>query len=131
MTNSIWIKSLNNEDLAEWLAKRLSCGTCDLQDTCGHEKRSFKNCQLTMEEWLDAKHEKSMPEIKAGDYILYEYSEIVYRAFCISGSVVYLIDRGVCTNFDGELKENTIAIKRYDIAKGMLEDIWRADNGRG
>lgn len=122
MTNREWLNSLSNEKLAEKLHEKGKCGLCIW------EYKECMDCANGITQWLDKKHIEPMPQIKEGDYILYEYSNVVYRAFCVYGNIVYLIDRGVCTNFGGEIKESTIVIKRYDNIKGTLEDIWRADD---
>ena len=126
MTNREWLNSLSDEKMAEkLLPPHRECEYCIINSDCNH---IAGNCYDKIAEWLGAKYEKPMPKIKEGDYILYEYSNVVYRAFCVYGNIVYLIDRGVCTNFEGEIKENTIAIKRFELAKRTLNDIWRADN---
>lgn len=125
MTNREWLNKLSDKELAGELH---GCKQCAYNGKFGCERPEYKNCVDGIMEWLNSKHDNPMPEIEAGDYIFYEYSDVIYRAFCISGKLIFLIDRGVCTRFDGEIKQRTVAIKRYNPTKETMEDIWRADN---
>lgn len=122
MTNEAWLNTLSTEEKAKFLVK--SCNFCSRD--CIDKYSSERVCENGIAEWLKQSHQNPMTELKAGDYIFYEYSGVMYRAFCISSNLVYLIDRGVCTKFDGEIKQRTTLIKRYNATKDMMEDIWRA-----
>lgn len=123
MTNREWLSKLSDKELAK-IFHGGSCAVC----ACSHIECLNDTCLEGIVKWLNSEHDNPMPEIEAGDYIFYEYSDVIYRAFCISGKLIFLIDRGVCTRFDGEIKQRTVAIKRYNITKETMEDIWRAEN---
>ena len=122
MTNREWLSSLSTHELAK-VMKFYSCA-----DYCINGTDKCGDCVEGIEEWLNSKHDNQMPEIEAGDSIFYEYNNVIYQAFCISGKLIYLIDKGVCTRFDGEIKQRTVVIKRYNVTKETMEDIWRADS---
>lgn len=126
MKNIDKIRAMSAEELGAFLGKAINqCSLCHYQDI----PECNGNCEKGITIWLRAKHEEPMPEIKAGDYIVYEKDGCLCRAVCVFGNIVYRIDRGGCCNYGGEMQEKTISIKRYDITSGTLEDIWRADNG--
>ena len=125
MKNIDKIRAMSAEELGAFLGKAINqCSLCSYQDI----PECSGNCEKGITRWLNAKFEKPMPEIKAGDYIVYEKDGCLCRAVCVFGNIVYRIDRGGCCNYGGEMQEKTISIKRYDITNGTLEDIWRADN---
>lgn len=125
MKNIDKIRGMSAEELGAFLGKAINqCSLCNYQDI----PKCSGNCEKGITKWLNAKFEKPMPEIKAGDYIVYEKDGCLCRAVCVFGNIVYRIDRGGCCNYGGEMQEKTISIKRYDITSGTLEDIWRAKN---
>jgi hypothetical protein len=130
MTNREWLNKLSDEELAKMLNDEYSCSFCthyvNGELTCSGSGENI--CLNGIKKWLREDYEKPMPEIKAGDYIVYEKDHCLCRAVCVYGNIVYRIDRGGCCNYGGEMQEKTISIKRYDITNGTLEDIWRADN---
>ena len=126
MKNIDKIRAMSAEELGAFLGKAINqCSLCNYQDI----PECSRNCEKGITRWLNAKIEKPMPEIEAGDYIVYENGGCLCRAVCVFGHKVYRIDRGGCCDYGGEMQEKTISIKRYDITNGTLEDIWRADNG--
>lgn len=125
MTNREWLNSLSNEEIAKVINQsccRLCIGKNDGKYCYEHD------CDEGIKEWLNKKHIEPMPEIKAGDYIVYKKGGSLYRAVCVYGNIVYRIDRGWCCNYGDEMQEKTISIKRYDVANGTLEDVWKAEN---
>lgn len=123
MTNRQWLMSLSDEDLAATLCAT-SCEICWHNPCCNGE-----SCPDGIIKWLKAKRIKPMPELQIGDCIYFQESSNVYQAFCIHGNTVYCIDNGRIFVFEGKLKEDTVAILRYNVKTGTLEDIWRTDNG--
>lgn len=126
MKNIDKIRGMSAEELGTFLGKAINqCSLCHYQDI----PECSGNCEKGITKWLNAKHEKTMPEIKEGDMFIYMQSQIPFYGACVYGNIVYLPGEDRCHNFGGEIKEKIIAIKRYSIAKGTMEDIWRADNG--
>lgn len=127
MTNHEWLKSLGIEDMA----KMMGDDTCAM---CFYNRHAQlcpgKDCKEGIAKWLNAEHKKPMPKIKEGDMFVYMQSQIPFYGACVYGNIVYLPGEERCCYFGEEIKEKIIAIKRYNIAKGMMEDIWRADNGK-
>jgi hypothetical protein len=62
-----------------------------------------------------------MPAIKVGDFIAYGKAGV---AVCVYGNIVRDLITNRHYNFGGEIKENTIAIERYDPDKGRSVTIW-------
>lgn len=129
MTNEKWLNTLSTEEKAKFLVRSLrSCNFC-IYDCV--DKNCLENtCENGIKEWLKKEHKEPMPELKEGDCIFFREGSNVYRAMCVHGNIVYCIENARCHIFDGKLKEDTFAIKRYKISTGTLEDIWRADNER-
>ena len=127
MLNREWLNSLSNRELAEKL-DGLSCNFCIYRKRNGDcEKPIDKNCLDDIEAWLGKKHVELMPEIKEGDFVYYLRNGESRLGICVCTNIVYLIDKNVCTSFEGEIKQKTIGIRRYTHKKGMV-DIWRSDN---
>lgn len=125
MKNIDKIRAMSAEELGAFLGKAINqCSLCNYQDI----PECSGNCEKGITRWLNAKHEKPMPEIKAGDIFLYTEKSITYFGVCVYGNFLYLPDKGRCCYFDGEIKEKVFSIRRYNIATNKMEDIWRADN---
>lgn len=119
MKNIDKIRKMSAEELAKWKNKPCPC-RCEFNKTCDMACKGLI-------EWL-YQEANPMPEIKRGDIFVYLRGQIPFFGVCIYGNIVYLPDKGKCLNFGGEIKENTVTIKRYDSAKGTMEEIWGADN---
>ena len=122
MTNREWLSGLSNEELAEELVRMIfSTSDCNF---CVHEKEPVcEGCQEGITEWLNAKHEKPMPEIKAGDLLF--YSKESYYVAIAPDKLVTL--RGyVVVDLENAIRKDYITtVKRWN--DGGLATIWRAD----
>jgi len=127
MINREWLSKLSNKELAHIIEKETSCYFCVFSDGKKCKKPKGTRCVDGIIEWLEAEYKNAMPDIRSGDYIFYKYGTNIYRAFCVTNNIIYLIDRGVCATFDGEIKQRVVTIQRYNTTKGM-EVIWRAGN---
>lgn len=132
MTNREWLTSLSDSELAVMINEECSCNCCthyvDGEYECSVDDKG-NICIKGIEAWLNAEHEKPMPELQAGDMFIYTQSQITFYGVCVYDNIVYLPGEDRCYNFGEEIKEKIIAIKRYNISKGTMETIWRADNG--
>jgi hypothetical protein len=125
MKNIDKIRGMSAEELGAFLGKAINqCSLCHYQDI----PECSGNCEKGITKWLNAKCEKTMPEIKAGDMFVYRQSQIPFYGACVYGNIVYLPGEDRCYKFCEEIKEKIIVIKRYNPEKGLLEDIWRDEN---
>jgi len=129
MTNREWLNSMSDEEFARMFDGAWGCYRCSYNEGGACGRPHDDSCMDGIIKWLKAKNEKPMPEIKAGDIIYYCRDNERCRAVCVYGNIVLRIDKGGCINYGGEIKENTIAIRRYSIETGTVEDVWRSCNG--
>jgi hypothetical protein len=121
MTNREWLNSRDNKEMARIISD--SCAYCTY-----HENRNCSGgCVEGITEWLNAKHEKPMPEIKIGDVLRFKISNSnkVHTATVIGEGYMYSSDYGLTTIGNSHYK--IIEALRFNGEK--LETIWRTDNG--
>lgn len=128
MTNEEWLNTLSTEEKAKFIAR--SCNLCSYDSDNDYCADSLNVCKKGIKEWLKKKHIERMPKIEKGDIFVYLRGQVPFFGVCVYGNIVYLPDKGECRNFGGEIKENIVTIKRYNSAKGTMEEIWGAGDDR-
>lgn len=124
MTNREWLNGLSAEKLARLISRKTNCDYCNFlkkNDKC----TDSESCVKGIIEWLNAKHEKPMPEIKIGDAI-YSYIDESRVMFIVVSNIHACDSHGLIVRWR-ELN-NIWKIARINDEKEEIEEIWRADN---
>lgn len=119
MTNEEWLNTLSTEEKAKIIAR--SCNLCSYDSDNGYCADSLNVCKNGIKEWLKKKHIEPMPELEAGDIVV--YGGLSYVA--ISSTTL------VCREMEKQYRLEDINSKIKNIQRyngSTYQCIWRADN---
>ena len=128
MKNIDKVRAMSAEELADLICNKgvNFCQNCRVEKYC--EWGGEKDCSVVWAEWLNAKFEKPMPDLKVGDiiYSYYPKTDNKVRYVYLGGNVMWC-DKDECfICFDDEMKVYVkwIVRKNEDFTHKI---IWRAD----